>query len=153
LRSTARFTPPSQSFSNLNTNAFANFMGTAASTPTPTPTATATPTPAVVQFSASSFSANEGAGHIQIIVTRSGDTAQPATVDYETTDGTANDRDDYTTAIGRLHFAAGDTAESFNVFITDGVFAEGNETIKLTLSNASSGADQRCCNGRPDYRR
>ena len=61
-------------------------------------------------------------------------------VNYETTNGTANDRGDYTTALGTLHFPAGDTAESFNVFITDDVFAEGNETINLTLSNPSAGA-------------
>jgi hypothetical protein len=132
------FTPSGQSFSNLNTNAFANFVGTAASLPTPTPAAT--PTPATVQFSASSFSANEDDGQVQIIVTRSGDTSQPVSVDYAMTDGTATDRGDYTTALGTLHFAAGDTAESFNVFITDDVFAEGNETINLTLSNPSSGA-------------
>jgi hypothetical protein len=61
-------------------------------------------------------------------------------VDYATTDGTANDRGDYTTAIGRLRFNAGDTAKSFNVLITDDAFAEGNETVNLTLSNPSSGA-------------
>jgi hypothetical protein len=72
-------------------------------------------------------------------VTRSGDTSQPASVEYETTDDTANDRGDYTTAIGRLRFNAGDTAKSFNVFITDDRFVEGNETVQLALSNPSAG--------------
>jgi hypothetical protein len=131
------FNPSSVQIDNLNRNQDILFIGTSAATPTPTPTAT----PAIVQFSAASFGVGEGNGSIQIIATRSGDTSQPLSVNYGTTDGTATDRGDYTTALGTLHFAAGDTAESFNVFITDDVFAEGNETINLTLSNPSSGAE------------
>jgi hypothetical protein len=134
------FNPPSQSFSNLNSNVFANFIGTAAPTPTPTPTATPTPTPVTFQFSASSFSAAEGSGQLQVIVTRSGNTAQAASIDYATTDLTASDRGDYTTAIGTLRFAPGDTAKSFNVFITDDAYAEGDETFQINLSNPSAGA-------------
>jgi hypothetical protein len=63
----------------------------------------------------------------------------PITVDYATNDGTANDRGDYTTAIGTLRFAAGETARSFNVFVTDDAFAEGNESLNITLSNPSAG--------------
>jgi hypothetical protein len=79
-------------------------------------------------------------GHFQITVTRAGNTSAAATVDYATTDGTANDRGDYTAAIGRLRFGAGETARSFDVFITDDVYAEGNETINITLSNPSPGS-------------
>src|SRR5947209_19350772 len=108
--------------------------------PTPTPTPTPTPAPSIFQFSAASFSVPEGAGSAQIIVTRSGDTSQAMTVDYATTDSTANDRGDYTTAIGTLRFGAGDTARSCSVFVTADAFAEGNETVNITLSNPSVGA-------------
>ncbi len=126
------FNPSSFSIGNLDTNV-AEILFTGTST-------VPTPTPAVVQFSAASYSVNENARQFRVIVTRSGDTSQPVSVDYETTDGTANDRGDYTTALGTLHFAAGDTAQSFDVFITDDVFSEGNETINLALSNPSAGA-------------
>ena len=39
-----------------------------------------------IRFSASSYSVNEDAGHIDVTVTRSGDTSGAATVDYKTTD-------------------------------------------------------------------
>jgi hypothetical protein len=135
------FSPESTTVNDLTSNQELIFIGTTtAGTPTPTPTATPTPTPATFHFSAVSFSVNEGAGSIQIIVTRSGDTSSAAAIDYATIDGTANDRGDYTTAIGRLHFNAGETAKSFLVFITDDVFAEGNETINIAISNSSAGA-------------
>ena len=132
------FSPESITISNLNSNQDLLFIG---STPgaTPTPSPSPSPTPATFQFSAVSFSAGEGAGSAQIIVTRSGDTAAAATVDYATTDGTANDRGDYATAIGRLSFGAGETAKSFNVFVTDDAYAEGNETVNITLSSPSAG--------------
>jgi len=92
------------------------------------------------QFSAASFSVDEGAGTTQIIVTRSGNTSAAASVDYATTNGTASDRGDYTTALGRLRFAPGDTAKSFIVFVTADTHVEGNETLNLTLSDPVSGA-------------
>ena len=87
-----------------------------------------------------SFSVNEGAGSVHVTVTRSGDTTSAATLEFATADGTANDRGDYTTAIGRLRFGPGDTAQAFDIFITDDGYAEGNETVQLTLSNPSAGA-------------
>ena len=132
------FSPPSVTINELNSNQDLLFVGTlTGATPTPTPT----PTPSsTLQFSAASFAVDENAGKFQVIVTRSGDTSQAVAVDYATTDGTANDRGDYTTALGRLRFQPSDTAKSFDIFITDDVFAEGNEIIQITLSNPSSGA-------------
>jgi len=143
------FSPSSITIDNLTSNQELIFVegapaSTPSPTPTPTPAATPTPTPAptpaTVQFSAASFSINEDAGEFQVIVTRSGDTSAAVNVDYTTADGTASERSDYTTAVGRLRFAAGDTAESFKVFITDDAFSEGNETIDITLSNPAHGA-------------
>jgi hypothetical protein len=139
------FSPSSFTVNALNSNQSLIFVGTSTAptptpTPAPTPTPTPAPTPATFAFASPSFAVSESAGQLQVIVTRSGDTSQPASVDYATSDATANDRGDYTTAIGRLRFGTGDTAKSFTVFVTDDAFAEGDETFQITLSNPSAGA-------------
>jgi hypothetical protein len=92
-----------------------------------------------VQFSQTTYSTAEAAGSATVTVTRSGNTSAPATVDYATTDGTANERGDYNTTIGRVRFAAGETVKSFTVLITDDAYAEGNESLNVTLSNPTGG--------------
>jgi hypothetical protein len=98
-----------------------------------------TPASNTVQFSQTSYSTSEAAGSATVTVTRSGNTSAPATVDYATSDGTANERGDYNTTIGRLRFAAGETVKTFNVLITDDAYAEGNESLNVTLSNPTGG--------------
>jgi hypothetical protein len=78
---------------------------------------------------------DEGAGSITINVTRSGDTTNPATVEYGTIDSVASERTDYTTSVGRLRFAPGETSKSFVVFITDDTYVEGDENLSLVLEN------------------
>jgi hypothetical protein len=92
-------------------------------------------TPPILQFSAQTFSVNEGDGSAVINVNRTGDTSSAVTVDYATSDGTAPQRSKYTTANGTLTFAAGQTSRTFNVLITDEAYVEGNQTVNLTLSN------------------
>jgi hypothetical protein len=106
----------------------------------PTPTPTPLPGSSSFQFSTSSLKANEDAGFMQVTVTRVGDTSAAATVDYASSDQSAADRKDYTTAIGRLRFAAGETAKSVLVFVTDDVFTEPDETFQIDLSNPTGGA-------------
>jgi murein DD-endopeptidase MepM/ murein hydrolase activator NlpD len=93
-----------------------------------------------VQFLSSTQSVNESAGFITITVTRSGDLSGFASVDYETSDGTASARSDYTAALGTLLFAPGEASKSFKVLITDDLFQEPVETINLLLSNATGAA-------------
>ena len=139
FRTGMSFAPNSIHINNLTSNRDLVFIG-AATGPTPSPSPSPSASSASYQFSAASFSANEDVGQFQVIVTRSGNTSQPTSVEYATTDGTANDRGDYTTAIGKLNFGAGETTKSFNIFITDDVYQEGNETINVTLSNPSVGS-------------
>lgn len=111
----------------------------AAPTPTPTPNPSPSPTPAppgdTVQFDSASYNVNEGAGSITINVTRSGNTSNAAMVEYGTFDSSATERNDYTTSVGRLRFAAGETSKSFIVFITNDAHVEGNEQFSVQLSN------------------
>lgn len=118
----------------------------------------------IVSFTSSSFSVNEGVdgngrgfegtGLRTITVTRGGgDVTGSATVDFATSEGTADERRDYTIARGTLRFGPGETSQSFPVLITDDRFKPGDqarsrnnfnqfitienqtETINLTLSN------------------
>jgi autotransporter-associated beta strand protein len=105
-------------------------------TPDPTPSPTPTPTPANdVQFGAANYNVDEGAGSVTIIVNRSGDTSGAASVEYGTFDLTASERPDYTTSLGILRFAPGETTKSFIVFVTDDVYVEGDESLTLNLAN------------------
>ncbi|MGI8655327.1 MAG: DUF4214 domain-containing protein [Pyrinomonadaceae bacterium] len=116
-------------------------------TPTPSPTPSPVPTPSpTIQFSSATYTVEE-AGTVDaqgrqfntasITVTRTGDTSSAATVDYRAGDGTAVQKSDYEFASGTLRFAAGETMKSFDVLIVNDVYQEPDETVNLTLSNAS----------------
>jgi hypothetical protein len=105
------------------------------------------PTPAV-QFSASSYSINEGGGDAVVTVTRAGNTAGTSTVDYATSDtsganncnvanGNASSRCDYLTTLGTIRFAAGQSNATIQVPIIDDGYAEGPETFVIALSSPS----------------
>ncbi len=104
------------------------------------------PGPNTVQFSAASYSAGEGAGRATITITRTGDTAAPASVDFTTVDdpaavrcdvvnGTAYARCDYATTLDTLNFAAGETQRVVSIPLIDDAHVEGNETVQLALRN------------------
>jgi aldose sugar dehydrogenase len=92
------------------------------------------------QFNAASSYVPESGGSALITVTRLGSTSAPAAVDYATSDGTAVSPSDYQATSGTLHFAAGEAFKTFYVPIVDDLFVEGNETVKLSLSNPAGGA-------------
>jgi hypothetical protein len=113
------------------------------------------PAGGVLRFSAANYSVAEGAGFRTITVERTGDSSQAVTVDYSSSDhsnpadfilcgspgaGFASSRCDFTTAIGTLRFAGGETSKTFNVLISNDNYVEGPETLELTLSNPTGGA-------------
>ena len=61
----------------------------------------------------------------------------PATVDYASADGTARAGQDYTATSGTLAFAAGETSKTVSVPVLDDAHDEGEETLTLTLLNAT----------------
>jgi hypothetical protein len=108
----------------------------------------------LIAFSQSDFTVNENGKFVTITVNRSGDTSPAVNLDYATPDdsaamtvlpcstasGVASSRCDFTTALGTLKFASGETSKTFDVLISQDTFVEGNETFTLTLSNLTGGA-------------
>ncbi len=111
------------------------------------------PALATLQFSAIVYRAPEQGTQTTppvatVTVTRLGDASREASVDYTTRDACndapgapacirmASERSDYITAAGRLRFAPGETARSFNVLLINDLSVEGDESLSLELSNA-----------------
>jgi hypothetical protein len=99
-----------------------------------------------IQTSATKYFVNEGEGSVSLIVTRLGNTAGIATVDYATSDtagaspcgsmtGAASSRCDYLATLGSLTFSPGETSKTISIPITDDAFVEGPENFNLTLAN------------------
>jgi hypothetical protein len=99
-----------------------------------------TDSPGVLPFSSTTYSKEEAAGNAVITVNRLGGAVGEVTVAYSTSDGTAVAGMDYEPASGILSFADGVQNREFTVPILDDALAEGQESIILTLSNATGGA-------------
>ncbi|HEX7176663.1 MAG TPA: SBBP repeat-containing protein [Pyrinomonadaceae bacterium] len=97
-----------------------------------------------LQFTQTAPSVQEDVTSLTLTVQRIGDTAGPVTVDYATADGTASERSDYTTALGTLSFAAGESAKNVVLLINEDSKVEGNETFTVTLSNPTGGGTLSC---------
>ncbi|MFL6253421.1 MAG: DUF4214 domain-containing protein [Pyrinomonadaceae bacterium] len=96
--------------------------------------------PSFFNFAATQFDADEGAGHAEITVTRTGDLSTAASVEYSITGGTAFERADYTTAAGRLRFAPGESQKTFDILLTDDATQEPvDETIELLIWKPTGG--------------
>ena len=91
-----------------------------------------------VLFSSSTTYVQENAGQANVAVRLSAASAYAVTVDYATSDGSANAGSDYTGASGTLTFAPGETSKSFPVPLVDDAALEPNETINLRLSNPAN---------------
>ena len=72
-------------------------------------------------------------------VTLSRAASRAVTVDYATSDGSAQAGVDYTAASGTLTFQAGESSRTIEVGVLDDAHDEGEETLTLRLSNASGG--------------
>jgi hypothetical protein len=94
----------------------------------------------IIQFTASTYQANEDAGTITIGVQRTGDVSAAASVEFFTTDGTATAGADYLGASETLTFAPGQVIATFTLTLVDDAVGDGDETLTLTVRNPSGGA-------------
>ncbi len=78
----------------------------------------------------------EDAGKATFTVTLDVASGEEVTVDYATSDGTAEADSDYDEANGTLTISAGATSETFDVTVNDDTVGEGDETFTVTLSSA-----------------
>jgi hypothetical protein len=92
-----------------------------------------------MQFSTASYTVNENTTSVTITVQRTGDISNPSSIDYATSDGTAQQRTDYTVSAGTLTFATGEVTKTFTVLIVDDLYVEGSEQLTLSLTNAFAG--------------
>ena len=92
--------------------------------------------PGFVQFRGSSFPVKEEAGEVTVVVKRQRGGTGAVTVDWVSTDGSAEDGEDYEAATGTLEWADGDRGDRrFTVLILDDDVAEGQETFGVLLLN------------------
>jgi hypothetical protein len=82
---------------------------------------------------------SEIVGRAEVTITRSGDVSNPVTVKYQTADGTASQKSDYTFVSGTLRFAANENSKTIVVPVTDDVYVEGNENFKVQFESGFQG--------------
>ena len=93
-----------------------------------------------VGISAADARVEEGDGAVlAFAVTLSRAAGGTVAVDYATADGSAHAGVDYRAASGTLEFRAGESSKTVEVTVFDDSHDEGEETLTLRLSNASSG--------------
>lgn len=90
-----------------------------------------------IQFAQATYTVQEDLTALNVTVTRGGDTSGPASVDYQTVDGTAKQKSDFEYAAGTLSFVPGQVSTVVTVLINEDMLVEGNETFSLVLSNPS----------------
>ena len=87
--------------------------------------------------SVSDASAPEG-GAVEFTVLLAGGSGQPVTVQYATSNGTAESGTDFTAASGTLTFGANETSKTVSVSTTGDSEDEEDETFALTLSSPTN---------------
>lgn len=91
------------------------------------------------EFSASLMSFSERAGNVTVTVRRNGSTSNAATVNYATSNMTAEAGANYISTSGTLSFATGETTKTFTVSLINKNTIDGNKNVRLTLSAPSAG--------------
>jgi hypothetical protein len=141
----ARATNSNSDFGTYWTTDFGGFVdpnavpcpGSATPTPTPTPTATAAG-PAVSVADTSTLEGNSTSGATKMIkftVSIPRATNKAVTVNYSTSDGSAQAGSDYRSTSGTAKIRAGNTSKVVSVPVIKDKAMEGDETFNLNLSN------------------
>ena len=98
------------------------------------------PSPGTISFEASSYSVAEDGTAASITLVRAGGSAGLVTVDVALADGTAVAPGDYNGATQTVTFQDGETTKTITVPIVDDSVQESDETVSLSLANATGGA-------------
>ena len=72
---------------------------------------------------------------VSLVVTREGDLASPASLDYATSDGTARAGEDYSEMHGTLDFAAGETQKALSITLLNDGVRESLESFQVQWSH------------------
>lgn len=93
----------------------------------------------VIQFTRPVYNTIEATGVAVLTVERQGSTSGAASVNYQTADGTALQRTDYTVSSGTVNFLAGEKFKTLAIPITDDAYVENTESLTVTLSSPVNG--------------
>ncbi len=96
--------------------------------------------PGTFDFSSGTYTVNENGTTQTITVNRTGGNNVSASVSYATANGSATAGNDYTATSGTLNFLSGETSKTFSIAIANDTLVEGNETVNLSLTNATNNA-------------
>ncbi|MEJ6486264.1 Calx-beta domain-containing protein [Nostoc punctiforme UO1] len=97
--------------------------------------------PGIIQFGNANYSINEnGIPVTAITLTRSGGSDGAVGVRVNLSNGTANAGSDYTNSSIQVDFADGESIKTVTIPIIDDAIVDPDQTINLTLSNATGGA-------------
>jgi len=91
-------------------------------------------------FSAANYTVGENGGSITIAVLRQIGTSNTVSVNFSTANGTAIAGTHYTATNGTLQFGPGETIRTFTIAVFDDAVTNANRTVRLTLSNPTTGA-------------
>ena len=92
------------------------------------------------EFSATDYQINEGAGLATITINRLGNPVGPVSVDFITSNATANAGSDYTNVTTKLNFNDGQTSRTVTIPIINDVNPESSESVSLILQHALGNA-------------
>ncbi len=97
--------------------------------------------PGWIEFAAANFTVDENAGTAQITLVRLGGSSGSVSVHFATSDGTYAAAGKYTPLSGSISFGAGATSKMVTINLIDpGHNLQGDQTVDLTLSNPTGGA-------------
>lgn len=91
-------------------------------------------------FSINDASVVEGSGNLVFTVTATVPPTSPTSVQFATSNGSAQSGSDYTAASGTLTFNSGVATQTVTVTVSGDAIVEGDETVNVTLSNPNNGA-------------
>jgi hypothetical protein len=102
--------------------------------------ATASTEPGSFQIGASTYSVNEGAGKVDVLIKRTGGSAGAASIEVRTLGVTADWATDYDSFSWTVvNFADGQSQKTISIAITDDSAVEDNETFTVNLRNPTGG--------------